>query len=114
MEIILNHIAQHFLEYLVVFLLVVLFFKESVTSFINAKLLKRKDPEKVPEWGQLASDRISQLAQYANHDTTERLDMLLKLEEKEHQDQKEFRDIMKDMARDIQEIKTYGIKCRDK
>lgn len=111
MEWLLNHIAANFEEYLIVTLLVLLFFKESLVSYVNAKL-GREDG--TPSWGRKATDEINRLAEYANHDTTERLNKLIEMEEKESIERQEFRDSMRDMHRTLQEIKEYGIPCKHK
>ena len=108
---ILHHIATNFNEYLIVFLLVVLFFKESLMTIIHSKL---GTTPKTPNWGIEATEKINRLAGYTNHDTTERLEKLIRMEETEHQSMQEFRESIKDMARTLNEIKEYGIPCREK
>jgi len=108
---ILTHIGQNFEEYLIVGLLVILFFKESLMSYINAKLGIK---DTVPEWGEKATSELNRLAEYANHDTTERLNKLIEMEEKESVERQEFRDNMRDMNRTLQEIQKYGIPCNNK
>ncbi len=104
----LNHIFQNFNEYLIVLLLIVLFFKESLMGFINSKLGKSD----APAWGERATKELSRLTQYANHDTTDRLNTLIEMEKLEHASAQEMRDTMKDIGRTLEEIKTYGIVCR--
>ena len=110
MEWLLTHIGENFEEYLIVSLLVTLFFKESLLAFINAKLGR----ENTPEWGKKATADINRLAEYANHDTTERLERLLEMGEKHQMNATETRDSLRDIGRTLSEIKTYGIPCRDK
>lgn len=96
---------NHFQEYLILGLLLTLFFKEALADYIQGKLGLEKKKEKVPEWGKT-------LTQYANHDTTERLELVLS----------ETRGI-KDTLRDhnklderiivlLEEQKEYGVKIR--
>ena len=108
---ILNHIAINFEEYLIVFLLVTLFFKESLMSYVNMKLGRETD---TPEWGKKATTEINRLAEYANHDTTERLNRLIEMEEKESMERQEFRDSIREVNRTLQEIQRYGIPCNNK
>lgn len=105
-----THIANNFEQYIIVFLLGTLFFKESIMAFINTKLGR----EDTPAWGKKATSEINRLAEYANHDTTERLNRLIEMEEKETLERQELRDIMKDMNRTLQEIRQYGIPCNDR
>lgn len=107
----LHHIGENFNQYLIVLLLIVLFFKESLMSIIHSKL---GTTPKIPTWGVEATEKINRLTEYANHDTTERLEKLIKMEESEHQSMQEFHDSIKDMARTLNEIKEYGIPCREK
>lgn len=111
MEWLLTHIANNFNEYLIVSLLVVLFFKESLMAFINSKLGREND---TPAWGKKATADINRLAQYANHDTTERLERIIDLNNEHQRYTLETRDSLKDISRTLAEIKTYGIPCRDK
>lgn len=97
-------LIQHFDKTLILALLLALFFKETLSEFINAKLGLKKS-EKVPEWG-------SRLVQYANHDTTAKLDKLIAMEEKEHESNDFLRETLKDLATSLREFKEYGIKCR--
>lgn len=56
---------QNFQEYLIIGLILALFFKESLTSYINQILgIKRQHP---------LDSRMSTLEQYFNHDTTKAL-----------------------------------------
>ncbi len=98
-----EQVLAHFQEYLIIGLVLALFFKESLTSFINAKLGIGK--EKVPEWGK-------NLTRYANHDTTERLNRLIEMEEKEHILNDKIRETLRDIGSTLSELKEYGIKCR--
>lgn len=97
--------ASHFQETLIILLLLALFFKESLAEFINAKLGLSAKKEKVPQWGQ-------RLVQYANHDTTERLDRLIEMEEKEHEAADQMRDTLRAIDSTLREFKEYGVKLR--
>lgn len=90
-------IFNHFLEFAIVGLFLALFFKESLASFINAKLGVE---EKIPAWAQ-------QLQLYFNHDTT-------KHHEKTHDKLDKLHSVIEDTNRVLKEIKEYGITCRDK
>lgn len=94
--------VEHFQQGLILALLLALFFKESLTAFINAKLGVK---ERVPGWGQ-------RLVQYANHDTTERLNKLIEMEEKEHEQQDTTRDLIREGNGILREIKEYGVRIR--
>lgn len=107
----LDHIFQNFNEYLIVLLLVVLFFKESVMSFVSTKFGFKEKP---PKWGEDATKEINRLAEYANHDTTDRLNTLIAMEEKEHEAAQETRDHLMSISRTLSEIKEYGLPCRNK
>lgn len=85
-----EHFINHFQEYLIIGLLGALFFKETLTHYIQS-LLGIKKQEKTPEWGE-------KLTQYANHDTTERLE--------------EIKDSLGDVNRTLNEFREYGIKIR--
>jgi len=100
-----EHIFTHFEEYLIIALLLSLFFKEALVEFINAKLGIKKKEEKTPEWGE-------KLTQYANHDTTERLEKLLRMEESEHEKYDEFRKTLINIDKTLLEFKEYGIRVR--
>ena len=80
-------------------------------SIIHSKLGTTPD---TPLWGKEATSKLTELTQYANHDTTERLERLIAMEETEHKNMQEFRESIKDLARTLNEIKEYGIPCRDK
>lgn len=101
-----EHVIAHFQEYLIIALIGSLFFKETVTEFAEDKLgIKRK--EKVPQWGE-------RLVQYANHDTTDRLNELIEMEKQEHLNNDILRETMRDMNRTLLEIKEYGVPIRKK
>ena len=87
----------NFLEFAIVALFLALFFKESLASFINAKLGVE---EKTPEWAK-------SLQLYFNHDTTSH-------HNETHQKLDELKEISRETNRTLSEIKTYGIVCRDK
>lgn len=108
LETLLHSIESNFHEYLIVVLIAVLFFKESIVAFINSKLGR----ESSPEWSKKTNEKIDRLTQYANHDTTAKLDELIEMEKVSAQNDKEVRDLLKDIGRSLEEIKTYGIKCR--
>ena len=63
--------------------------------------------EKVPEWA-------AKLIQYTNHETTDRLNRLIAMEEREHEQADQMREVMRDILRTLQEFREYGIPCRDK
>jgi len=70
--------------------------------------------EKIPLWAQ-------NLQTYFNHDTTEhhektheKLDMLIRMEEKEHDNAQQFRDTLKDIGTTLANIEKYGVQCRQK
>lgn len=90
-------IAEHFLESMVLVLLGALFFKETLSSFVNAKLGVK---EKTPEWA-------SRLQGYFNHDTTSH-------HNETHKKLDEVKDGVLEGNRLLREIKEYGIVCRDK
>lgn len=94
----------HFLEFIIIGLFLTLFFKESLAEFINAKL-GIDSKEKVPAWGQ-------RLVQYANHDTTERLDKLIAMEEKEHEQADAMRASLSGIDRTLAEFREYGVRMR--
>jgi len=98
-----ENFLAHFQEYLILGLLGALFFKESLVEFVNAKLGIKK--EKVPEWGR-------NLTKYANHDTTERLNRLIEMEEKEHEGAQTMRDTLVKMSYVLENMERNGIKCR--
>lgn len=106
----LTHIAENFEQYLIVGLLVVLFFKESLMSYINSKL----GLSDAPEWGKKATDEIARLSEYTNHETTERLNRLIEMELEEAKERQELRDSMRDINRTLQEIQKYGLPCNNK
>jgi hypothetical protein len=108
-----SHIFENFNQYLIVGLLIVLFFKESLMAFIRVKLGRAETVDDAPEWGKKATSEINRLAEYANHDTTERLNLLIEMEKAEHENSKETRDILKDIGRTLSEMKEYGIPCRE-
>lgn len=95
---------NHFQEYLILGLIGALFFKESLSEFIRAKLGLETE-EEVPLWGQ-------RLTQYANHDTTDKLDRLLAMEEKEHEQAEQLRRSLASIDRTLGEFREYGIKLR--
>lgn len=94
----------HFQETLIIALILALFFKESLAEFINAKLGISQE-EKVPAWG-------ARLVEYANHNTTAKLDKLIAMEEKEHEAADQFRDTLRGIDRTLSEFREYGIKVR--
>ena len=96
---------SHFQEYLIIGLVLALFFKESLAEFIRAKLGLGDAKESVPAWGQ-------RLIQYANHDTTEKLDKLIAMEEKEHEHAEALRENIRGIDRTLGEFREYGIKIR--
>lgn len=96
---------NHFQEYLILALLGALFFKETLTSFIRAKLGLSEKDEEVPAWG-------ARLTQYANHDVTEKLDRLISMEEKEHEAADGVRETLRGIDRTLGEFREYGIKVR--
>lgn len=65
----------------------------------------KNQAEKVPEWGR-------KLTQYANHDTTERLDRLIEMEEKEHESAQVTRDTLVKMTLILEGMERNGLKCR--
>lgn len=93
-----ENFAEHFQEYLIIGLLLALFFKESLTEFVNAKLGIEGKEEKVPEWG-------ATLTHYANHETTDRLVRLIDLNERAHEQ-------LRNIDSTLNEFKEYGIKIR--
>lgn len=100
-----EEIFAHFQEYLIIGLVLALFFKESLTEFIRAKLGLKGDEEAVPEWGE-------RLIQYANHDTTAKLDKLISMEEKEHEQADQVRQSLAGIDRTLGEFREYGVKIR--
>lgn len=95
-------LLEHFDRLLIIGLILALFFKESLTSFINAKLGVK---ERVPEWG-------ARLVQYANHNTTDALNRLIDMEEKEHLNNDILRESIRTMNTTLLEFKEYGVKIR--
>lgn len=96
-------------EYLILILFGALFFKETLTSFVNAKLGIEDKP---PSWA-------NKLSLYFNHDTTdhhkrthEKLDKLILMEEKQDEHADEMRDTMRGIDSSLKEIKEYGVKIR--
>lgn len=75
---------------------------------------EERQQEIVPKWAQ-------NLQMYFNHDTTthhekthEKLDALLRMEEKEHEIAQDFRDTLKDIGTTLSNIEKYGVQCRSK
>lgn len=95
---------NHFQEYLIMVLIGALFFKETLVSFVRARLGLQKE-ETTPAWGE-------RLTQYANHDTTERLDRLIEMEEKEHHAADSMRELVKEGNGYLREMKEYGVRLR--
>jgi len=93
-----ENFLAHFQEYLILLLLLALFFKESLTEFIRAKMGLGDKEEVTPAWGE-------RLTHYANHDTTERLVKMIDLQERA---QEQLRSIDSTLG----EFKEYGIKIR--
>ena len=58
------------------------------------------------------SAKIDKLAQYANHDTTERLDRLIAMEEKEHEAAQITRDTLLRISLTLESLERSGVKCR--
>ena len=56
--------------------------------------------------------RMDSLTQYANHETTKRLDDLIAMEKKEHEEYDQMREIMREVHAMLKEFKEYGIKLR--
>ena len=100
-----DSLFAHFQEYLILGLVGALFFKETLTSYIRGVLGLSDKEEKVPEWG-------ARLVQYANHDTTDKLNKLIAMEEKEHEAADQMRETMKDIGTTLKEFKEYGVKIR--
>ena len=87
----------NFMEGLVLFLVVALFFKEVASKWISKQFGLGKD-EETPIWAQ-------SLIQYTNHDTT-------KMHEKTHEILEKLVDVVKDHSQKVTEMKEYGVKCR--
>ena len=111
-----QHIFENFYQYLIIGLFITLFFKESMLSFINAKLGIK---DRVPEWSNKMHAEMERLSEYTNHSTTTKLDTLLvmherylKMEEEEHVKFEQLRESLLGLSRDLREIKEYGIKIR--
>lgn len=105
-----------FSQLLIVGLIGLLFAKDYLLDLLTQKFgfKKKTSEESTPAWAQT-------LAQYYNHDTTdqnkkviEKLDSLLLMEEKEHENADKFRDTLKDISNTLANIDKYGVKCRDK
>lgn len=111
-----QHIFENFYQYLIIGLFITLFFKESMVSFINAKLGIK---DKAPDWSNKIQNEMERLSEYTNHDTTTKLDVLiamhekhLRMEEEEHTKFEQLRESLMGLSRDMREIKEYGIKIR--
>lgn len=96
---------MHFQESLILALLLTLFFKESLTEFMNAKLGIIKKKEKVPEWG-------SRLIQYANHDTTEKLNEVIRGQDSIKEAMYAHNKLDERIIVLLEEQKEYGVKIR--
>lgn len=95
-------VAEHFLEALVVLLLVALFFKESLQAWVNAKLGRESV---VPDFSKLVTD-MTELRAHYNDETTHVLkDMQESLRESRETQLtqcnklEEMRDILRDVQR---------------
>ena len=95
---------NHFQEYLILGLLGALFFKETLTVYVRG-VLGLKDKENVPLWGQ-------KLTQYANHETSAKLDKLIAMEEKEHEQADRVRESLRGIDHTLGEFREYGIRIR--
>jgi hypothetical protein len=113
-----EHFINHFQEYLIIGLLGALFFKETITYYIQTLLGMEKE-EDTPQWAQDTNMEMARLSEYTNHTTTAKLDTLismhtrhLEMEEREHEKFDQLSINLTNMGRDIKEIKEYGIKLR--
>jgi len=93
-------LIEHFDKFLVLGLLLALFFKESLTEFINTKLGINVGEERVPDWA-------SKLQLYFNHDTTSHHD-------RTHEKLDKLQELTTETNRTLKEIKEYGLICREK
>ena len=90
-----------FLEWLVLFMIGLLFFKEQLLSWAGSKLgfSGEEEDEVTPEWAK-------RLIQYANHDTT-------KMHEKTHDKLEKIEDTMKEVSWTLKDIRDNGIACKN-
>lgn len=70
----------------------------------TGKIKIGESANEMPEWA-------SNLVQHFNHDTTEMLQRLISMEEKEKEEADKSRDVQKDILRTLAEIQKYGLPC---
>ena len=58
------------------------------------------------------SGKMDRLSSYYNHDTTEKLERLIQMEEKEHEANDNLRSTLKDISNALSNLDKYGVHCR--
>lgn len=67
---------------------------------------------KIGKNGKTEGNRIDRLANYYNHDLTEKLDRLLSMEEKEHEAAQQTRDALVKVTLILEALQRDGVRCR--
>jgi hypothetical protein len=94
----------NFLQGLVLLLLTALFFKEEMKPAV-ARMLGFEKKSSV-------EDKMDRLVEHYNHETTERLDTLISMEDEERVERQQMREVMRDTRSLLAEFKEYGIRLR--